>query len=313
MEYTLAMGDNDLDGMTCTAGAVGRGSIKEVPLRDGVNFILSSMDRDELPSDVHLPGEDLEAGPEEETAAPAMEIKTAESEETETAPNGLPVTAWMNRRKEPDPEPEAGDDGGDIPSWPIGSQEWMGSFSKASLDSMEKMKRDWKLNGKPRVPIFVGDRIFLNMQMAAKGSDLNYESLRTTMRLRKAVYKGISIGYAVPAIDAIRRGLTREEFAAEIREIDGPPAEPPAVDPGPAKPQPSAADAKPVNGVSMGEMIAAAGEREKTEAAKPKVIASLVEGPDGKIRLDRSLDFETAQRVLDYYREAGQTAPRVSL
>ena len=120
---------------------------------------------------------------------------------------------------------------GDIPSWPLGSQEWMGSMTKTSLDSMGKMKAEWKLNGKPRVPVFINDRIYVTLLDGSNASGISYDSLRLALRKGQTEWNGHSIGYADPALDAIRRGIAREEFAAGVRDDSPPTQEPPADDP----------------------------------------------------------------------------------
>ena len=297
-EFILGIADDNLAKDQCQAGYVNGNRLRSVPIRDGVNYILSLMGMDDLPFDCVLPGDSMEA--------PAPEV---EAETGDAAPNGLPITAWMDRRREP--EPEAEDDDGEIPSWDMDDQSWMGCLGKSNLATINKMKSEWRLSGRVSCPVFYDGRVYLRVTAMAKANGLVTSNVSRALKAGQTRYGDKPLGYAIPAIDAIRRGLTRKEFAMELMESDGEVPEPPAVDPGPANPQPSAADAKP----EMGDLIEAAKKEANGAAGKKeqKVVAVLIEDEDGNLAYDRDFDFETAQRVIEHCAKVAKKAARVSL
>ena len=320
VEWVVGIKDDDSIAGKCMVQPISGQRIEGLSFREAVNCVLGEFDLEPLSADFLLEGE-------EEADEPVPAPRPAESEGTLS--NGLPVTAWMNRKKEPEiEEEEEVVKNPDIQSWAIGDPSWIGALTPFSKNSLETMKVQWELTPKARVPVFLGDRIYLTKALAALAEGVHVNSVNRSLNEGKTECCGMAIGYADPALDAIRRGLTREQFAAEVRERDGDPVPPPAVDPV-RKPSIEETAKKALEAAAKGECSklvpkpaakaaakAADAEIEIAErevaALKEEAVAVIVRNAKGELELTGTFEVDVANEIVALCRRIVDTKPKVS-
>ena len=285
------------------------------PVRVVIETLLEHLGREPLPHDVVCPGED-------ESSATVISAFRGEPQETRPEPppqsaNGLPISKWLDNdeAEEEEAEEEAEVEKPNIQVWELDDPSWRGALSAGTTKSIETMTTMWKISPKARIPVVMDDRVFLKSVDACRYNGVNQPGFSKAMKAGRTEYCELSIGFAVPALDAIRRGLTREEFAAEVRERDGDPVPPPAVDPV-EKPSIEETATKALEEAAKSECskLAPAPKPAPKPAASPEgaeVVAMLVVGEDGELAFDRDFDVATAQKVIAFCKAKSEKAARI--
>ena len=274
----------------------------DIPLRRAMDAILGSEGLPPVPKDVRLPTEPAPAPISPSTPAPE-----AKAEAPSIAPD-IPADAGK-KLKEAEPV---------YPSWDVDDGSWVRELTPANAERLKKTKAEWKLPGNRCFAVIYGDRVYLKAaHIPRPATHTNSNSFRSNIgiKLRKGAteYNGVRIGYADPAIEAIRVGKTREEFAAQFADgrkteiASGKSTQGSVLDDMPVK-----AAAKPA---PMKAMISAAREVAKAAPAPdaPEAVAMIVMGEDGKLQFDRDFTAEQAAQVIEFCKGVAAKSARVSL
>lgn len=228
----------------------------------------------------------------------AVEVEADPEPEASVEIDAAPITPLSPAAPVPADEP--------IRSWALDDPTWVEELSAKRLETIQKAKAAWSFGLGKKFAVRVGDRIYLTATDASidhgwvRQCGLPTPGLCARLRERKTEYNGYAIGYADPALEAIRLGKTREEYRGAH----------------------DAAKEKPlikVNGtqgsVVDSPAVKAAMKTVKREDPAPEgeAVAMIVVQADGSLGLDRELDFATAARVLEFFRAAADKGGKVAI
>ena len=197
----------------------------------------------------------------------------------DAAPARIDRMSWMQsggapvgeaaKDEESDDKDVAPENEGDVVSFPVGTDTWKDHLSKHRQERVREAKSEWALPTKASFPVIYGDRVYLSATQASAANGLSGGNLAFALRKEKTEYRGMKIAFADPVLEAIRLGMSREEYAAQLKQ-----------DPTTA-PTPGAAP---------------------TAAAGGNVLAQIVRNDDGTLALSGSFDLETTTEVMAFLR-----------
>ena len=169
-------------------------------------------------------------------ADPELEAMRLRLTRREYLADGLPAAPAAP----PAIEPVASVANHSIESWAAGDDSWRETISLKTAQTIDKSVMEWKLPGMCRFHVRRGDRIYAS----AKDAGMAYgeflatgnpsPAFSTAMRAGHLEFMGEPIGFADPALEAIRSGKSREEFLAEggtLTPMQGGSPEEPAEEP----------------------------------------------------------------------------------
>ena len=183
---------------------------------------------------------------------------------------------------------------------------------------MKEVKAKWAFKKRNEFPVIYNDKVYLKMlHVPVPEGYASADSFRAAfgiaLRGGKDSHNGVRIGFADPALEAIRVGMSREEFAGQF--ADGRKTE----IAGGKSTQGSVLDDMPVKAAAkpapMKAMISAAREVAKAAPAPdaPEAVAMIVMGEDGNLQFDRDFTAEQAAQVIEFCKGVAAKSARVSL
>ena len=171
-----------------------------------------------------------------------------------------------------------------VQSWELGDDSYLDYVSLHVKNRIMAMKSNWAIEPS-KIPVFVGDRVYLHGKDASEANG-SQSGIGAAINRGATAYKGKKIGYADPMLEAIRMGMSRQEWKELVN--------------------PTAKDTIRVQG-TQGSVLdepavtTPAPKHEPTHEAGDRVVASLVMSEDGaRLELDREVDLATAERVIEF-------------
>ena len=278
-------------------------ALNDIPLRRAMDAILGHGGLPPVNPETILPAESKPA-----PVTPMAPAKEAEAEAPSIAPD-IPADAGKRLKEE-----------AKHPWWDINDGSWARAIGAGSARRIKQVKAAWEFPKARHFPVVYGDRIYLRVSHIPLPDSYNSPmAFRSDfgIRMRKGAktFGGERIGYADPALEAIRTGMSREEFAAQFADgrkatiASGTSTQGSVLDDMPVR---AAAKPKPI---AMKAAFAAAKEVAKAAPAPeaPEAVAMIVMGEDGELEFDRDFSAEDAARVIEFCKGVAAKSARVSL
>ena len=229
-------------------------------IRDNLHDSSGSQDYDD---------DEDEEDDEEEDHAPADDAPPARIERMPWMQSGGAPVGEAARDEESDDKDDAPQNEGDVVSFPVGNDIWKDHLSKHRQERMREAKSEWALPPKASFPVIYGDRVYLSATQASTANGLSGGNLAFALRKEKTEYRGTKIAFADPVLEAIRLGMSREEYAAQLKQ-------------------------NPTTAPTPGAAVSAGLGR--------NVLAQIVRQDDGTLALSGNFDLETTTELMTFLR-----------
>ena len=177
-------------------------------IRDNLHDTSGSQDYDD----------DDEDDDEDEDDAPVDDTPPARIERMPWMQSGGAPVGEAARDEAAEEKDEAPQSEGDVVSFPADSDTWKDHLSKHRQERMREAKSEWTLPPKASFPVIYGDRVYLSATQASAANGLSGGNLAFALRKEKTEYRGMRIAFADPVLEAIRLGMSREEYAAQLKQ-----------------------------------------------------------------------------------------------
>ena len=232
-------------------------------IRDNLHDTSGSQDYDD----------DDEDDDEDEDDAPVDDTPPARIERMPWMQSGGAPVGEAARDEAAEEKDEAPQSEGDVVSFPADSDTWKDHLSKHRQERMREAKSEWTLPPKASFPVIYGDRVYLSATQASAANGLSGGNLAFALRKEKTEYRGTKIAFADPVLEAIRLGMSREEYAAQLKQ-------------------------NPTTAPTPGAAVSAGLGR--------NVLAQIVRRDDGTLALSGDFDLDTASELMAFLRSMGE-------
>ena len=228
-------------------------------IRDNLHDSSGSQDYDD----------DEEEEDDDEDDAPIADAPPARIERMPWMQSGGAPVGEAAREEEADDKDDAPQNEGDIASFPVDTDTWKDHLSKHRQERIREAKSEWTLPPKASFPVIYGDRVYLSATQASTANGLSGGNLAFALRKEKTEYRGTKIAFADPVLEAIRLGMSREEYAAQLKQ-------------------------NPTTAPTPGAAVSAGLGR--------NVLAQIVRQDDGTLALSGDFDLETTTELMTFLR-----------